>query len=69
MIVCSCFGITDGDIRAAARADNATMFAAGTCCGSCLPLVSDIVRKQKEDDRTTPDADGSAAVADRHDRS
>ena len=48
MIVCSCFGITDGDLRDAMRTGQPAM--AGTCCGSCLPLVSDLVRKLKEDD-------------------
>jgi NAD(P)H-nitrite reductase large subunit len=68
MIVCSCFGITDGEIRDAMRADNQSMFAAGTCCGSCLPLVSDIVRELKDDDAAPKDNDRSRATTDRQER-
>ena len=62
MIVCSCLGITDGEIRDAMRADREAM--AGTCCGSCLPLVSDIARKLREDDSPSVDSDGAPPPTD-----
>jgi bacterioferritin-associated ferredoxin len=66
MIVCSCLGITDGEIRDAMRADRDAM--AGSCCGSCLPLVSDIARKLSEDERAAADSDGAPPPSDIHDR-
>lgn len=64
MIVCSCLGITDGDIRDATQGDR-DMFA-GTCCGSCLPLVSDIVRHAKDESAPRePDAGSPTDPVDR----
>lgn len=68
MIVCTCFGITDGEIRAAMRGDNQVVFPAGTCCGSCLPLVSDIVRNLNRDDTVARESDPSRAGTDHTDR-
>ena len=68
MIVCTCFGITDGEIRAAMREEGQVVFPAGTCCGSCLPLVSDIVRNLKKDRAVEREADRSAPIANATDR-
>jgi len=52
MIVCHCKGLTDHDIRKAARegavdsSDVARSCAAGTDCGGCRPLVDEILSKE-----------------------
>ena len=66
MIVCSCLGITDGEIREAMRADREAM--AGSCCGSCLPLVSDIARKLRDDETRSADSDGAPPTSEVADR-
>ena len=68
MIVCTCLGITDREIRDAMRADSLVVFPAGTSCGSCLPLVSDIVRNLKRDDAAALESERSPAAADHTDR-
>ena len=45
MIVCSCHGITDTEIRQELSPEGQGQCLAGTSCGNCLPLVADIVRK------------------------
>jgi NAD(P)H-nitrite reductase large subunit len=62
MIVCSCLGITEGEIRDAMAADRDAM--AGSCCGSCLPLVSDIARRLKNDEPRGADSDGAPPPSD-----
>ena len=47
MIVCSCHGITDTEIRRELSAAGQGPCLAGTGCGNCLPLVADIVRKMR----------------------
>lgn len=66
MIVCTCLGITDGEIREAMAADRDAM--AGSCCGSCLPLVSDIVRKLKltTDESVSAQSASTSSPADGH---
>jgi nitrite reductase (NADH) large subunit len=51
MLVCHCHRVTDRDIRAHIRggsntpAQVARTCRAGTCCGGCMPLISQIVRE------------------------
>jgi bacterioferritin-associated ferredoxin len=45
MIVCSCHGITDGDIRRAQGPDGPGGCPAGTSCGNCLPVVMAITEQ------------------------
>lgn len=39
MIVCSCYGVTDGELRRALGPDGEGQCPAGTGCGNCLPAV------------------------------
>ena len=45
MIVCSCHGITDTEIRRALGPGGSGRCAAGTCCGGCQPVVDEIAQK------------------------
>ena len=65
MIVCSCHGITDRDLRRDIAADRADRCLAGTGCGNCLPLVEEITRtlasEEQPQDGPAPAANGPHA--------
>jgi bacterioferritin-associated ferredoxin len=68
MIVCSCHGITDRQIRQAVRNGASSTLqvarrcSAGTGCGGCLPALEKIVRDEREREaRRRPDALAVAA--------
>ena len=57
MIICHCRKVTDRAICAAIREGATTeehiaeMCGAGTCCGGCLPSVSEIIDRECSDNR------------------
>jgi bacterioferritin-associated ferredoxin len=45
MIICSCHGITDGELRRELGPDGRGPCRAGTSCGNCLPLVTHLTEE------------------------
>lgn len=48
MIVCSCFGTTDREIRAALGPNGSGFCPAGHGCGNCMQAVLDIAAKAQQ---------------------
>ena len=48
MIVCSCFGTTDREIRAALGPNGTGFCPAGHGCGNCIQAVLDIAEKAQQ---------------------
>ena len=62
MIVCSCFGTTDREIRAALGPNGTGFCPAGRGCGNCMPAVLDIAEDARQSQsqpapRTQPPAE------------
>ncbi len=57
MYVCICNGVTDHDIRQAAKAGCGSLAeltmrtGCGSCCGSCVDVASDLLETVREESR------------------
>jgi bacterioferritin-associated ferredoxin len=47
MIVCSCFGTTDREVRAAFGPQGDGQCPAGQACGGCRPMLGEIVAQAR----------------------
>ncbi|MCA8956904.1 MAG: (2Fe-2S)-binding protein [Planctomycetes bacterium] len=56
MIVCSCHGLTDRDVRHAFGEGVADPCLAGSGCGNCLPLVDAIAHEVRQQRRAGDEA-------------
>ena len=52
MIICSCHGVTETQLRKACQQGGPESCRAGTGCGGCLATVSAIVEEIRRGDRT-----------------
>ena len=49
MIVCSCHGVTDRELRASVDGDRPRECRAGTGCGGCVATISAILAEVRRD--------------------
>jgi bacterioferritin-associated ferredoxin len=63
MIVCSCHGISDNDLRRSHGPTGSGHSEAGSGCGNCLPLVSAITQECRSGHQAGEDVVASQSTA------